>query len=325
MNRKCFFKALLGLVFFSSYLSASGVTAFVSNAGSDTVSVINTSTNTVTTTIPIGFFPMGIAASPTGTFVYVTLFSDDLVISIDTSTNTLKNGILLHHGSKPTAIAVAPSGLAYATNFSNSTISIIDPTSMQLSENFPVGSIFPINLAISPNGTRAYVVNAVGPKNVKAIDLSTNTVVATINSGTQSLGVAITPDSSTAYVTNTLQNTVSVINTATNTVTATISLAANSFPRGIAIAPSGLFAYAVNQGTSSVAVINTLTNTVITTIPLTSNADPFHIAITPDSLFAYVTQTIANNIAIIDLTLNTMTGTIAVGNFPFDIVITTVP
>src|SRR5215475_15882686 len=38
---------------------------------SNRVSVINTATNTVTTTIPVGHFPLGVAVSPNGAFVYV--------------------------------------------------------------------------------------------------------------------------------------------------------------------------------------------------------------------------------------------------------------
>jgi len=40
--------------------------AYITNAGSNTVSVIDTSTNQVTTTIPVGSFPDGVAVSPDG-------------------------------------------------------------------------------------------------------------------------------------------------------------------------------------------------------------------------------------------------------------------
>lgn len=324
MKISFFFYSLVGLLFLSNQIDAS-VMAYVTNAGSDTISVIDTSTNTVTATVPVGFFPTGIAASPTGDFVYVLLYSDDVAYAINTSTNSLQNTISLPNGSKPIDIAVSPSGFPFITNFSNATISIIDPSIMVTTKIFPVGSIFPIGIAITSDGTKAYVVNAVGPKNVKVINLSTNTIIATINSGTQSLGVAIAPNNSKAYVTNTMQNTVSVINTATNTITANVALAANSFPRGIAVSPSGSFVYVVLQGTSSVAVVDTLLNIVTATIPLTSSTDPYNIAFTPDGLHAYVTQTLGNSIAVIDTTTNTMTGTISVGNFPFDIAIATVP
>jgi len=44
-------------------------------AGPNTVSVINTATNTVTATIPVGInsFPSGVAVTPNGSKVYVAL------------------------------------------------------------------------------------------------------------------------------------------------------------------------------------------------------------------------------------------------------------
>ena len=57
-------KRLLGLlaIMLGIYSSvASAQFAYVANAGSNTVSVINTSTNTVTATVPVGAFPDGVA------------------------------------------------------------------------------------------------------------------------------------------------------------------------------------------------------------------------------------------------------------------------
>ena len=57
---------------------------------------------------------------------------------------------------------------------------------------------------------------------MSAIDTATNTVCATIAVGNSPFGIAITPDGATAYVTNNGGLTVSVIDTVTNAVVATI-------------------------------------------------------------------------------------------------------
>src|SRR5207244_4394958 len=78
-------------------------------------------------------------------------------------------------------------------------------------------------IAITPDGTRAYVTNFTS-NNVSVIDTSTNTVVATATVGSAPYGVAITPDGTRVYVSNTLSNNVSVIDTSTNTVMATVAV-----------------------------------------------------------------------------------------------------
>jgi YVTN family beta-propeller protein len=84
--------------------------AYVTNAGSDDVSVIDTASNTVTATIPVGTSPFGVAVTPNGAFVYVThnlcRISDDVSV-IDTTTNTVTATIPV--GSCPEGVAVTPS------------------------------------------------------------------------------------------------------------------------------------------------------------------------------------------------------------------------
>src|SRR5438445_13156691 len=46
--------------------------AYVTNGGDNTVSVIDTATNTVVATIPVGVVPYGVAITPDGTRAYVT-------------------------------------------------------------------------------------------------------------------------------------------------------------------------------------------------------------------------------------------------------------
>ena len=57
-----------------------------------------------------------------------------------------------------------------------------------------------------------------------------------------------------AYVTNLNSNSVSVIDLASNTVTATVTV--GSGPFGVAITPNGAFAYVANTGSNSVSVID---------------------------------------------------------------------
>lgn len=83
--------------------------------------------------------------------------------------------------------------------------------------------------------------------------------------------IAVSPDGTNVYVTNWRSNNVSVINAATNTVTATIPVGLTPF--GVAITPDGKKAYVANSAIYSsdyednnVSVIDTVTNKVTATV-----------------------------------------------------------
>jgi YVTN family beta-propeller protein len=61
----------------------------------------------------------------------------------------------------------------------------------------------------------------------------------------------------------------SVINTASNEVTATIPIGENA--NAVAFSPNGAYAYVTDSGSGSLSVINTATNMVTTTIPVGNN------------------------------------------------------
>jgi len=66
--------------------------------------------------------------------------------------------------------------------------------------------------------------------------------------------VSITGAAPFAYISNIDDNTVSVIDTATDTVTVTISVGTN--PKGVAVSPDESQVYVTNEGENTVSVIN---------------------------------------------------------------------
>src|ERR1700733_2257012 len=87
-----------------------------------------------------------------------------------------------------------------------------------------------------------------------------------------------------AYVTNTQSNSVSVIDTTTRTVTATIPVGAD--PIAAAVSPDGSTVYVANEGGNSVSVINAATDTVTATIAV--GVGPDAVAVSPDGSLLYV-------------------------------------
>jgi YVTN family beta-propeller protein len=89
-------------------------------------------------------------------------------------------------------------------------------------------------------------------------------VTATIVVGTDPTGVAVDETTDNVYATDPGSNTVSVIDGANNTVTATIAVGSNSDPAGLA----------VDQTTDTIYTANAQSNAVSVIIPATVNVSP---------------------------------------------------
>jgi YVTN family beta-propeller protein len=95
---------------------------YVTDEGSDTVSVINGKTNTVIATIPVEAFPEGIVYDPSNGCIYV---ADDgwRSVSVINGTTVIAT---IHVEQGPWGIAYDPSnGYIYVTNLVSGTVSII--------------------------------------------------------------------------------------------------------------------------------------------------------------------------------------------------------
>ncbi len=179
----------------------------------------------------------------------------------------------------------------------------------------PVGSIpvgnQPYGIAVSPDGTRAYVGNNVS-NTVSVIDTATNRVLTNIPVGNGPRGVAFSPDGARAYVGNNVSNTVSVIDTATDRVLTNIPV--GNRPIGIAVSPDGARAYVGNAGSHTVSVIDTATDRVLTHILVGDS--PHCVAVSPDGTRAYVSNWASHTVSVIDTATDRVLTHILVGDSP---------
>ena len=121
-----------------------------------------------------------------------------------------------------------------------------------------------------------------------------------------------------AYVTNSNSSSVSVIDTASNSVVATVGVGGR--PIGVGITPDGSRAYVANSNSNSVSVVNTASNTVVATVGVGSV--PQGLAITPDGFRAYVANSFSNSISVINTASNTVIATVGVEASPTGVAIT---
>ena len=81
------FAAITALACLVAPASVLAENAYITNLVSANVSVIDTATNTVIATIPVGSFPLGVAVTPDGRKVYVANSGSNNVFVIDTASN----------------------------------------------------------------------------------------------------------------------------------------------------------------------------------------------------------------------------------------------
>ena len=200
---------------------------------SNTVSVINTATNTALKPITVGIGTSAIAVTPNGKTVYVS------------SGASIVNGMVCGSGGPQTAA---------------STVTPISTATNKPGKPINAGKS-PGPIAITPDGRTAYVLSQRG---VVPISTATNKPGKPINAGKDLTGIAITPDGKTAYVVSTSSATVTPIRTATNTALKLIKVGngqpAQPGPSPIAITPNGKTAYVVNLIAGTVTPISTAAN-----------------------------------------------------------------
>jgi YVTN family beta-propeller protein len=214
----------------------------------------------------------------------------------------------------PTGIAVTADGkTAYVVLDNNDTLTKIDLTQPSPKEGaeIRVGNV-PHSVVISPDGTTAYVSNEAG-RIAKATDFqgySNGTpVVAEYPTGATSTG------------------TISVVNLSTFKVTK--SIATGLHPTGMAF--WGTYLLVANAYSDSITVIDTTTNTVALTIKLELpikvpsgdlvGAGPNSIAVDAVNSIAYVALYNANAIAVVNLSTDQVLGLIPVGYAPSSVVL----
>ena len=319
---RLFVLSLLTAAFACTSLHAQ-IVAYVVNADG-TVSVVDTSTNTITATIAIGALPGGVSFSPDGTRAYVVNRGDSSISVIDTASNTVVATVALAPDSFPQYPAVTPDGkFLYVAEASSGNVEVVSTATNSVVATIPVGGV-PCSVAITPDGAHAYVANV--SDFVSVIDTATNTIsvgsIPVTSDGEIVFQFAVTPAGDAVYVPGGAENVVSVISTATNTVSATVTVpppGAIVFLVNLVITPDGSRAYVQDGFHNQVDVIDTATNTLEPPIPVGSL--PTGVAVTPDGSLVYVTNIGDNTLSVISTATNTVVATIADPHFPFKIAI----
>ncbi|MCD6019081.1 MAG: hypothetical protein K0S53_2202 [Bacteroidetes bacterium] len=309
--------------------------AYIVNGSSNTISVMRLSDNQVTETISLNgaTFPHHIYLNPAKTKLAVAITSKDL-----------SGGHSGHGGS-----------------LAGQKIQIIDVVTGNIDKEISVNQL-PHNAIYNSLGTELWIPqgdSVLGT--VMVYKTSDWTLQNTINVGKLPSEVTFSDDGSKAYVANSKDGTVSVINPVTKTVVQTINTGID--PVGAWPASNGKM-YADNEGSQTVSEIDVLTNTVTATINLgftpgyvaynaanselwvsdatngrvvyytlvsgiwtpqgniITGANAHAIAFSTDNSKAYITNQGANTVSVINVSTHSVTTTVNVGSKPNGIILT---
>jgi YVTN family beta-propeller protein len=313
------FTKLLLVVCAAAFLNlranAQHVYAYITNSGSDNMSIIDVATNTVigTVALPVGAKPYAVTVLPNGD-AYIANNGNSTVTVFSTTNNAIIGTIPLALTANPISLAASPDGSKiYVTNNGDGTVSVISTATNTVTGTITIFGN-PTGVAVSPDGSTVYASNGIA--GIAVINATTNAIITTISTGAGTLptGVAITPDGQYLFEVNSNTNTVGVYRTSDYSFVT--SLAVGSSPYGIAISPDGALAYVTNTS-GSVTVIDATNRTVTTSVADGFGNQPLGVSFTPDGTKAYVVNYGAGNVWVFNTSNSTVIGSpIVVGLNP---------
>jgi phospholipase C len=272
-----------------------GSQVWVTESGTNTVSVISTTASTpaIINTIVVGIYPHGIAITPDGKTAYVANTGPNTgpggsqtVSVLDVASQTESGTIEV--GEAPQIVTVSPDGsLVFVTCADG--VYVITTASGSVSK-VRERLHQPHGVAVTPDGNHAWITDSERDE-VVVITTSGLRTVSRIGVGRTPWNTAFSSDGSSAYVTNSNDNTVSVIDTATQRVAEAIGLGSftytdtvttftqpNQIPTAIALAPDNRYMWVACNVSGSLVVIDTTTNSLKTTAQIGLGTEPTSIA-----------------------------------------------
>lgn len=261
-------------------------TAFVTHGNEELgglLSSIDTSTRTVTQTVPAGNFPVGLAVSPDGSTLYLGDNGGNTLSVIDARTLTVRSVLPTCDGPLGTVVTQDGSKVVVACQFDGNVLVLDTATNATSLVKAGDRSMF---VAVSPDSRTAYSTDLLGDYSIAVIDLETGQVTDRIPTGRETaFTIDVAESGRTLFFTSVGSegNQLQKLDIATGRVQ---KLTLESQPAGLDVAPDDSVAYVVSN--EAVYVIDVATLTLVDTVPTPGNGQL--VAVAPDSAAAYATS-----------------------------------
>ena len=238
-----FWSMLIPSLCCSSALALEG-TLLVANRSGGSISFIDLTTRIEIARVAIGpVIPHEVAVSPDGRQALTAEYGPNSrpgrhVVLLDVATASIAGRIDLGPDSRPHTALFRPDGRhAVATMQDSDQLAFIDLTSLRVVRRYPTGGREGHMVRLSPDGSRAYVTCRGAAGTLSVIFLNEERPPVVIETGPGAEGLEVTSDGSEVWVANRAVESISIIDTESLEVVATIG----SRPRAgrIAMGPGG--------------------------------------------------------------------------------------
>ena len=294
---------------------------YVTNGGSDTVTVLDVVNVRVDRELPVGHNPVAIAASPTRNEIYVVSSgaapANGSISIIDAEHNAVMAAIPLHR--QPASIDLKPDGtLAYIANSGSNSISVLDLAARRELAQIPVGNQ-PVAARLSPDG-KTLVVADQGGSSVTILDASTGHPRATIAGCPGASEVVILPDSSKAFIPCSTGHQVMVVALAQPSAHPAqpdrleTLMDVGRAPLDLALKPDGGEIFVSNSLSDSVSEIYDSTDEVGDTYMIGNN--PVRGIVSRDNSLLYVANLNSQELTVYSIDDGKRIGSVSVGDSP---------
>jgi YVTN family beta-propeller protein len=309
---------------------------YVTNEISGDMTVIDSGTNTVVATVPLGKRPRGIHASPDGKTIYIALsgtpiagpgVDEDSLPPPDKSADGIgvfdvrQNKVVrvIHGGSDPENFDVSKDGTQlYISNEDDSAVSVVDVASGDIVKSAKVGEQ-PEGVKATPDGKLVFVTNEENGT-ISVLDPATGKIIKTFKVGHRPRSIAFMPDGSRAYINAENDGTVVLIDALKYQTLETITLGEAGVvkPMAVLLSADGTKLYVSTGRGKKIFTIDTATNKAVGSVEV--GVRPWGIALSKDGKTLYTANGPSNDISVVDLGTNTVKQKVRAGSGPWGII-----
>ncbi len=315
-------------------LQAQNWRLYVDNSTGEDVSVIDLHSLKVVDDISIGASLIhGLALTPDGNLLFVTVESDHTLRLVDTRTNQMMATIKL--SGRPNECAVTPDGHYVAVPIRDGdSVDIVDVMERKVVKTLPIKE--PHN-AVSTSSNRYLFVSSMGSNAVNVIDLKTMSFSAVIPAGGRPRPYVISSDGKTMYVAVSYLHGFDIVNIADKKVLERVEMPAqhtgpprprkfetpDTLTHGLALTPDGKELWVTSLLDDCIYIYDLQARKF--TGRLDTGDGPNWIVFSPDGKYGCVSNTDSDDVSIFDAREHRALARVKVGKVPKRLVIGSEP